>query len=70
MNRRHFLATSIAAPQISAVSSSEITPVSESSVNGVKNSNTNLPSEISVPFETNSQSLQTDLALPMSSCTR
>ncbi len=40
-----------------------------SSVSGVRYSDTNFPSEISVPFETNSQSLFTDRALLMSSCT-
>ena len=64
------IASSLAASQISSVSSVETTPVCNPSVSGVKNSDTNFPNEISVPFETNSQSLQTDLALLMSSCTR
>ena len=64
------IASSFAASQISSVSSVETTPVYKSSVSDVKYSDTNFPSEISVPFEINSHSLQTDFALLMSSCTR
>ncbi len=64
------IASSFAAFQISSVSSVETTPVRKSSLSGVKYSDTNFPSEISIPFETNSQSLQTDFVLHMSSCTR
>ena len=63
-------ASSFAASHTSSVSSVETIPVCKPSVSGVKYSDTNFPSEISVPFETNSQSLQTDFALLMSSCTR
>jgi hypothetical protein len=65
-----FITSSFAAFQISSVSSVETTPDRESSVSGVKHSDTNFPSEISVPFKTNSQSLHTDRTLLMSSCTR
>ena len=64
------IASSLAASHILAVSSVKTTPVRRSSVRGVKCSGTNFPSEISVPFETNSQSLFTYRALLMSSCTR
>ncbi len=64
------IASSLAVPQILSVSSVETTPICELIVSGVKYSDTNFPSEISVPFETNSQSLFTDRALLMSSCTR
>ena len=64
------IASSLPIPQISSVSSVETTPIYDLSVSDVKYSDTNFPSEISVPFETNSQSLFTDRALLMSSCTR
>jgi hypothetical protein len=56
------IASSLAASHILAVSSVKTTPVRRSSVSGVKCSGTNFPSEISVPFETKSQSLLTERA--------
>ena len=52
------IVTSFSSSQISDVSSSETTPVMVSSVSGVKCSDTNLPIEISVPFETNSEKIR------------
>ncbi len=51
------------------VSSVETTPVRRSSVIGVKYSDTNFLIEISVPLETNFQSLFTERVLIISSCT-
>ena len=62
------IAASLAVSQISAVSSVETTPVRRLSESGAKYSGTNFPSEISVPFESNSQSLFTERALLISSC--